>query len=141
MADELQVTADILTALRSIRDLNGRLHDGYVPTKIPTDAAGYVLPYVVFFGGIGDHFNERATDGTVPTDGLVYDFQTTCVGPGAAQVLAAAQLVRRTLINRRTGTGRIIPNPDGFNQQSPIPDTTITPVRFMLPLQWRLLTN
>lgn len=141
MADPLQIRDDMLAALKALRDLNGRVHDGYVPDKIPTDTGGYVLPYVVFHGGGGDNPDEPSSDGKLDSDVLVYDFQTTSVGPSPGHAIGVDQLIKGALQNLTVGTGRIRPNPDGFNQQTPIRDPNITPARFMLPRQWRLITN
>lgn len=141
MADPLALQAAILKALRGIPDLNGRVHDGHVPDKIAVDTAGYILPYVVFFGGVGEYLPERNADGTLSPDALIYDFQTTAVGPLPGHAANVARQVRGALLNLRVGTGKVIPNPDGFNQQTPIRDSNVTPARFMLPQQWRLHTN
>lgn len=141
MADPLALQATILQALRNITDLSGRVHDGYVPDKVETDTAGYVLPYVVFFGGAGDFPGEDLADGTIDGDSIIFDFQTTSVGPLSGHAAAVDRDVTKALLNLKVGTGRVKPNPDGFNQQTPIRDTNVTPARFMLPRQWRLITN
>lgn len=141
MADPLTLQASILQALVAIPALNGRVHDGYVPDKVAVDSANYVLPYVVFFGGSGDYPSEDLADGTLDGDSLILDFQTTAVGPLSGHAAAVDVMVREALLNLHVGTGRVKPNPDGFNQQTPIRDTNVTPARFMLPRQWRLITN
>lgn len=141
MASPLQIHGDLLQALQAIAALNGRVHDGYVPDKVESDAAGYVLPYLVLFAGTGDFPGEDLADGTIDSDSLIFDFQTTSVGPTSQHAAGVDVEVVGALLNLRVGTGRVKPNPDGFNQQVPIRDTNITPARFMLPRQWRLYTN
>lgn len=142
MADPVALSGEVRSHLLAVPGLTAdRLFEGYVPTKLPTDAAGYILPYVVVFYGIGGHPNERTSRGDLPGDALRFDFQTTCVGPSASHAVALARDVRTALLNKRVGTGWIIPNPDGMAQQYPLPDTSITPARFFLPPQWRVTTN
>lgn len=141
VSDPLTIHASILQILASIEALDGRVYDGYVPDAIPKDDAGFPLPYVVLFAGAGNYPDEPLVDGSIGADGLIFDFQTTAVGPLTGHAVAVASMVRATLINTRVGRGRIKPSPDGFNQQAPIRDTNITPARFFLPQQWRLQTN
>jgi hypothetical protein len=116
-------------------------YDGYVPERVP-EAGGHILPYVVLYAGDGSPVVEEVTaDGLQPVDTLVWDFQITAVGATSDVCRRVAQDVRRLLTNLRAGTGRIKPNPDGFNQQVPYLDPSVTPARFILPLQWRLNTN
>ena len=115
-------------------------YDGFVPEAVP-ETAGYVDPYVVFWGGLGENPFEPSTCGTHDTSTVVWDFEITVVAASADTCRKAARDVLGQLTNLRVGTGRVRPNPDGFNQQSPIPDYQTTPARFMLPLQLRLITN
>lgn len=139
MVDALPLRAAVMAALRTIRGIT--VYDGSVPTKVPTDAAGYILPYVVFFGGVGDELPERDLSARVDLGGLRWDVQTTAVGASADICASVAQTVRRTLTNLPLGTHCLLPNPDGFKQETPISDTSITPARFMLPAPWRLDTT
>ena len=138
MADPSALAAAVRTALEALPDVS--VFDGHVPAKVP-EIGGYVLPYVVLWAGIGDNPGEQTSCGTHSTDTLIWDFQTTAVASSADACRRAAQDVKITLTNLRAGTGRIRPNPDGFQQQQPIPDNSVTPARFMLPTQWRLITN
>lgn len=140
MVDPEQIFQRIEAALKNITAFDGRVFDGQVDDSIAV-AGGYVLPYVLLSAGVGDNPAERPLTGVQRTDSLIYDFQTTAVGPNAAQTRTAARLVNDALLNLRVGTGRITHNQDGFDQQSPIPDNTVSPARFMLPRPWRLLTN
>jgi hypothetical protein len=115
-------------------------YDGYVPANVP-EAGGYILPYFLNWFGTGDNPEETTADGKQQTDSLVWDFQITVVASNPAACRAVAHALKQKLINRRIGTGTVRVNPDGFNRQAPILDTTITPARFMLPIQWRLITN
>lgn len=141
MADPAALLATIKDALNGMAGINGRVYDGYVPDDLDTDAGGYILPYVVIWAGIGDGVDEPTLNSVYDSDGLVYDFQTTAVGPAPGHVRTVAGQVKTALTNLPAGTGRVKPNPDGFNQQSPIADTNTSPTRFYLPLQWRLQTN
>lgn len=138
MADIEQLVADVITALETVPGIG--VDDGYVPRKLP-ETATYVDPYVILWAGLGDNPPELTACGTQGTDTLVWDFQTTAVGADASICRAVAKAVTAKLTNLPAGTGKIRRNPDGFNQQSPILDTQTTPARFMLPLQWRLITN
>ncbi|WP_275779702.1 hypothetical protein [Paenarthrobacter sp. Y-19] len=115
-------------------------YDGFVPTGVP-QSGGYVLPYFVNWFGIGDNPDETTADGKQHADTLVWDFQITAVASNAAACRAVAQALKQKLINMQVGTGTLRLNPDGFNQQSPILDASVTPARLMLPIQWRLTTN
>lgn len=140
MVDPTPLVAIIDAALRTVPGIT--VYDGYVPTKVPTDASGqYVLPYVVIWAGTGDNPPEQSACGEHEEDTLVFDFQLTIAGANPAICRSVNQYVKAKLMNLRAGTGRIKPNPDGFQQQSPILDTQVTPARFMLPKQWRLITN
>ena len=141
MADPVALKTQILAVLRALPNLGGRVYDGVIVDKIPTDPNGYALPYVVLFTGTGNHPDEQYANGTTGTDGLIFDFQTNCIGPAAGHATAVAAAVRAALTNLRLGTGRIKPNPDGFERSVPYLVEEDTPVRFMLPQQWRLKTN
>ncbi|MDJ0321830.1 hypothetical protein [Pseudarthrobacter sp. PS3-L1] len=137
--------ADILTAksllLARLRTDTGRtVYDGYVPEKVPQNGV-YIKPYTILWAGLGEAPNELTSDGVESQSTLIWDFQTTAVGPDANSCLQLAAADKALLTNHRAGRGIIRPNPDGYNQQTPILDASITPARFMLPLQWRLITN
>lgn len=140
MVDPTLLAAAVVATLKTLPGVT--TYDGYVGEKVPTDPSGkYVLPYVVLWAGIGDNPDEQTSDGMHAADTLVWDFQTTSVGSTSSICRAVAQDVKAKLTNMRAGTGLIRPNPDGFQQQTPILDTSVTPARFMLPTQWRLITN
>jgi hypothetical protein len=139
MADAQNASNVVLTALRTIVGVSG-VHDGFVPLKVP-ESGGFIDPYIVLWGGGGDGPPELTADGKESLDTLIWDFQTTAVGATPDICRAVDQATRSKLVNLAVGTGRVRRNPDGFNQQSPILDTQSTPSRFMLPRQWRLITN
>lgn len=115
-------------------------YDGYVPESIP-ETGGYIDPYIVLWAGIGDNPNDLTACGTQGTDTLIWDFQITVVGADPAICRAVAATAAAALTNLRVRTGKVRRNPDGFDQSVPLMDTQTTPARFMLPLQWRLITN
>jgi hypothetical protein len=115
-------------------------YDGNVPEKVP-QTGEYIDPYVVLWAGLGDNPFEPTACGTHNTDTTVWDFQLTVVGATADTCRRVASAVLGRVINLQVGTGRVKPNPDGFNQQVPLQDNTTSPSRFMLPLQLRLITN
>jgi hypothetical protein len=141
MADPNALKDQILAVLRALPHLGGRIYDGVIVGSIPVDGYANALPYVVLFAGTGNHPDEQYTNGTTGTDGLIFDFQTNCVGPTASHATAVAVDVRVALTNLRIGTGRVKPNPDGFEQSVPYREESNTPVRLLLPQQWRLKTN
>jgi len=138
MADIEQLVADVKTALEEIPDVTFK--DGYAAEALP-ETGGYIDPYVILWAGLGDNPPELTACGTQGTDTLIWDFQTTAVGADAGICRSVAKAVAAKLTNLPAGTGKIRRNPDGFNQQTPILDTQTSPARFMLPLQWRLITN
>lgn len=116
--------------------------DGQVPSKVPTDAGGYILPYVAIFAGIGEDLpEERSLTQLVDMDVLDWRFQTTCVGASANIAMSVAHSVRLALSNLPVGGGFVKPDTDGFTAGVPLSDNQVTPARFFLPLMWRLITN
>lgn len=138
MADPVALIASIRAVLEALPNVS--IFDGQVPTKVP-EAGGFILPYIVIWTGVGDNPGETTSDGLHDTDTLIFDFQTTAVAASADICRRVAADMKARLTNLRAGTGRIRPSPDGFQQQTPIPDNSVTPARFMLPIQWRLITN
>lgn len=138
MADIEQCVADVVAALGSVPGITE--YDGSVPVKVP-ETDGYIDPYVVLWAGTGDEPNEQPADGRQAGDSIIWDFQTTAVGATPGICRSVDKAVSAALVNLPVGTGRVRRNPDGFNQQAPILDTQTTPARFMLPRQWRLITN
>lgn len=140
--DATQLNEQLLATLRKIPGLGGQVFDGDVPTKLPTDGAGYIRPYVVVFSGITtDLPTER--DLTRLADTAVHDWspQTTCVGPTPAHARDVAVAVKAALTNTRVGNHWLLPDTDAFRVSVPIRDNQVTPARFFLPLTWRLTTN
>lgn len=138
MADPVELLDAVEADLKTIPGLS--VFDGYVPTKVP-EIGGFILPYVVLWAGVGDNPEEQTSDGVHNYDTLIWDFQTTIVGATPDICRRVTADVKTRLTNLRAGTGRVRPNPDGFQQQQPILDTSISPARFMLPIPWRLITN
>lgn len=139
--DATQFSAELEAKLKAIPALGGRAYDGYIPSKVPTDPAGYILPYVLFFSGVTADIGDESLCGTVDT--LVHDWapQTNCVGPTPGHARACAQLVQAALTNTRIGNHRLKPDTDAFRVAVPIKDDQATPARFFLPLSWRLTTT
>lgn len=117
------------------------VYDGDVPDDIPEDEAGFIEPYVVLFSGDGDSLPEADLSGRLDPSGLRWDFQTTSVGASPAACSGVAVVVRRTLTNLELGTYHVLPSPSGFTGNVPVKDTTVSPVRFVLPRMWRLDTT
>jgi hypothetical protein len=138
MADPTQCAEAVMAALKTVPGITS--YDGFVPVKVP-ESGGFMDPYVVLWAGTGDGPDELPSDGRETGDTLIWDFQTTAVGATPAICRAVDRAVCAALTNLHVGTGRVRRNPAGFNQQAPILDTQTTPSRFMLPRQWRLITN
>jgi hypothetical protein len=137
----VEPSALVSTTLAALRTIPGiTVYDGSVPTSVP-QAGAYINPYIVLWAGNGDEPDELTADGIQDGDSIVFDFQTTVVGANPDICRAVTKAAKAKLTNLQAGTGRIRRNPEGFNQQSPILDTQTSPARFMLPLQWRLITN
>lgn len=139
MVEPQNASEVVLAALRTIYGVSG-VHDGFVPEKLP-ETDGFIDPYIVLWGGGGDNPPDLAADGRQNTDTLIWDFQTTAVAATPGLTRQVDQAIRNKLTNLTVGRGRVRRNPDGFNQQAPLQDTQVTPSRFMLPRQWRLITN
>jgi hypothetical protein len=138
VVDPDTLTGPVREAIASVPGITE--HDGYVPERVP-ETGGYIDPYVVLWAGTGDEPNELPADGLQDGDSIIWDFQTTAVGATPEICRAVDHAVTGKLLNLRVRTGRVRRNPDGFNQQTPILDTQTSPARFMLPRQWRLITN
>lgn len=136
-----QFHAELMATLKGITALGGRIYDGTIPAKLPTDGAGYVLPYVLVFSGITADIGDP--DLTGRTDTLVHDYapQTNCVGPTPGHSRICAEMVQAALTNTRIGNHPLKPDTDAFRVAVPLPDNQVTPARFFLPLQWRVTTN
>ena len=140
--DPTQLHNELMATLQAIPALGGRIYDGYTPDKLPTDSAGYILPYVLVFSGLSaDLPGERDLTGLV--DVSVHDWapQTNCVGPTPSHSRSCAQVVAAALTNTRIGNHWLKTDPDAFRVATPLIDNQVTPARFYLPLQWRLTTT
>ncbi|MGN7250052.1 hypothetical protein [Arthrobacter sp. SAFR-014] len=138
MVEPAALTGPVMAALETLPGLSA--WDGYVPQELP-ETGGYVDPYVVLWAGTGDEPDELTACGRQDGDSIIWDFQTTSVGATPEICRAVDYAVTGALTNLPVRTGRVRRNPDGYNQQPPILDTQTTPARFMLPRQWRLITN
>lgn len=114
---------------------------GEAPDELPEDAAGYIKPYIIIFSGDGDTLPEADLSGRLDLGGLRWDFQTTTVAASPAICSRVGEDVRLTLTNFPLGTYHVLPSPSGFENRTPIRDTTITPNRYFLPRMWRLDTT
>lgn len=139
MADETTFPDILRGALLTIPGLH-QFFDGNVPEKVD-ETDGFIDPYVVLWGGLGENPFEPTACGTHNSDTLIWDFQLTVVAASPDLCRRVARAVRLKVLNMVIGTGRVKPNPDGFQQQAPIRDAQVTPNRFMLPLQMRITTN
>lgn len=117
------------------------VYSGDVPDQLPEDAAGYIKPYIIRFSGDGDTLPEVDLSGRLDLSGLRWDFQTTVVAASPDICSRVAEDVRLTLTNFPLGTYHVLPSPSGFENRTPIRDTTITPNRYFLPRMWRLDTT
>lgn len=138
MADDVALMEEITALLKTLPEVT--IYDGIVPEKLPTDGV-YIRPYVVLWAGVGGDPREVASSGEGSSDSTILDFQTTAVGATSTVCRQVAQALKKLLGNARIGTGRIRMNPDGLVAGAPIPDTSESPAVFMLPVQWRLISN
>ena len=138
MADDVALMEEITALLKTLPEV--AIYDGIVPEKLPTDGV-YIRPYVVLWAGVGGDPREVASSGEGSSDSTILDFQTTAVGATSTVCRQVAQALKKLLGNARIGTGRIRMNPDGLVAGAPIPDTSESPAVFMLPVQWRLISN
>ena len=116
--------------------------DGIVPDTVPTYAIGDIKPYLVLFFGSGtDITGDRDLNNTVDYQGSVFRFQTTIAAATADQVLQTAHRGKRTLTGLLIETQSVKPDPDQQASATPLWDTTETPARAFLPLQWTIQTD
>jgi len=134
------LTGLVIAALEPL--FPGRVFDGLVPDDVPTDAYGYVLPYVALYSGVGgDLPMERNLSGLADIDVTDWRAQTSVVGPSMSHARDAAYDVQQALTNLPIGRGWLKPDLDSFTVGEPLPDPSVTPTRFLLPLRWRLTTT
>lgn len=131
-----------MAKLKAVPELEGRIHDGYVPDIVPTDSAGFILPYVVVFSGVGSDIPEER-DLTLLDDTGVLDWstQTTCVGPTPSHCRKVVHTVRLALQNMSVRDGWLQADTETFRMSVPIIDSDVSPARFFLPPRWRLITT
>lgn len=133
--------AKLLAALRSVAGLTGGVYDGLVPDAIPADGK-WVRPYAVLWAGAGgDVPIQRDLTGLADLGVSDWRPQVTVVGSNAGACRDAAAAVLAKLANLSIGNGYLKPDSTFNVQLAPIPDTTTTPARCFLPLQFRLLTT
>lgn len=138
MAGDPQALVDRITEL--LEELGLPVHDGDVPRDLPTDGQ-YIRPYVRLSAGTGAGNGEIASCGDEDTDTNVFRFRLTAVAPSVPACRAVAWGVERKVLNAIVGTGRIHRDPQGFIVDEPLADDTVIPERFILPSDWRVITN
>lgn len=119
----------------------GLVFDGAVTKAVPTDPTGAARPYVVFGAGIGSQVPEAPLCGVPDWEAVDWRFETRCFGPTADHVRRLAWDITQALTGLRVAEGRVRLDEDGFRVDAPLPDPGVTPVRFFMPLPWRLLTT
>lgn len=134
-------TQTVLDTLKKIPGLTGGVYDGDVPDHIPSDGK-WIKPYVAVWAGVGGDIPlQRDLTNLVDPHGLDWRPRITVVGATAAVCRDASQAVRAALLNLPIGPGYLKPDDDLNRQLTPISDHTVTPARFYLPLQFRLITT
>lgn len=138
MADPAQI---VLNALHMIPGLSGGAYEGQPTVPIPSDGK-YVRPYAILWSGMGSDVPEER-DLSLLADLSVLDWrpQVTIVGASAQVCAAAAKAVNATLTNLPVAGGWLLPNAQLSSQLIPQPDNEATPVRYFMPLQYRLITT
>lgn len=132
-----EIEALLLTVLPA-----NRVHVGHVPSALPEDNTGNVLPYVVLFSGLGaDIATERDLSRQADPDVRDLTPQVNCVGPKPGHALQLGDDVYAALVNQRVGNHWLKPDADAMRTDYPIPDDSVKPTRFFLPLSWRITTN
>lgn len=142
MIDPNALHEALMTRLKALPGVGERVHDGYVPDKLPESPPGFVRPYLVVHSGLGSDLpGERDLTGLTDVTVLDWASQITCVGATPTIARQVAQQVRVALTNLPMGGGWLGPDPDAFRVKVPIHDDQASPARFFLPLPWRLITN
>lgn len=121
------------------------------PTTVPLlqaaggypDPSGRIAPYVVLFGGTGSPFVEPDVADTA--DELSWTLQMLCVAGHLEDCLhlvdrVHTRLFRAQLTHDAVVVGRLVP-PPGFDPGPPRRIDTVQPVRFEVPLQYRLVAT
>lgn len=137
-----QYHSQVDAILKAIPSLGGRIYDTYVPDALPTDHAGYVLPYVLIASGIPTDLGDPGMCDKTDMTAHEWRAQTNCVGPSPSHARACAQLVANALTDAKVGNHWLKPNPDAFRAEVPIKDEGVEGrARFFMPLFWRLTTT
>ena len=133
------VADTVLDALRGIEDLT--VYDGWVPDRVPTDAHGYVRPYVALYAGNATGTDDGGLCGLADVDAVDVRLQTTVVAASAAHLRPVTHAVTRALTNLRIGTNVLHPDVEQHRSTVPQPDPSVSPARVFLPLQWHITTQ
>lgn len=130
------------TLLKAVPELGGRIHDTYVPDKVPTDPGGvYVLPYVMLASGVSNPLDDESLGGRTDLTALDWRAQTNCVGPTPGHARKVAEVVIQALTDKRVGNHWLARDSDAMRVQVPIKDADVSPPRYFMPLFWRLTTT
>lgn len=139
MIDPTLIRTSILDALRAVPQLV--VFDGAVPAKVPTDAAGYIRPYVAVYVGAPTGLAETTLDARPDTGSVTRWAQTTLVAASPGHLDPLATTVVRALTGLRIGTHHLAPDRDQHATTVPLVDQSISPARYFLPLQWGITTT
>lgn len=130
------------TLLKAIPELGGRIHDTYVPDKLPMEPGGVrPLPYVLLASGIATSLGDESLGGRTDLTARDWRAQTNCVGPSPSHAREVAEYVAAMLADARVGKHWLKPDDDAMRTQVPIKDDNVTPARYFMPLFWRLTTT
>lgn len=140
--DEVTLLDELEALLKQQPHIGEHIYVGYVPGEVATDPTGKVLPYAVLFAGLGSDLPaERDLSQLADTTVLDWAPQINAVGPTAGHALKVAVQLRKALVGARVGNHWLKPNEDSFRVEKPILDTTVSPARFYLPMNFVLITN
>lgn len=140
--DEIVLYEQLLSRLKALPYIGGSVHEGVVKGKVPEDANGNVLPYLVLFGGLASDLpQERCLSGEVDQSTLNWLPQINAVGATPGVALKVAVQVRKALTGARIGNHWLKPQAEAFRVSRPILDNQANPSRFFLPLNFEVTTN
>lgn len=117
------------------------VYRGEVPDGPPTlPDSDRIAPYVVVFDGTGP--NDLEPDLAGQNEDLRWTPQITVAAafsPDCTQLVdrVFAWVHRWSPVLTGVAAGPLVP-PPGFDPGGPRPDRTVSPIRFFVPLQWRL---
>jgi hypothetical protein len=139
MIDPALIRTSVLDALRAVPQLT--VFDGAVPEKVPTDSTGHIRPYVAVYAGAPVGLAETGLCSRPDTDSVTRWVQTSLVAASPGHLDSLSTQVAGALTGLRVGSHHLAPDREQHATTVPLPDQSITPTRYVLPLLWGITTT